>query len=117
MSAKTDPEQKARMAGHRQRVRDRYAESGMDSFQDYEKLEMLLFYAIPYKDTKGLAKDLIAKFGSLHGVFDATLDELTAAGLTQKTAMLLTMVPELQRHYERSKQKEQTRKVSKYVRA
>ena len=67
---------KEQMKGHRDRVRDRYYEYGMDAFQDYEALELLLFYAIPFRDTKELAKKLISHFGSLHGVFDASLEEL-----------------------------------------
>ncbi len=109
MSARTDPEKKAQTAGHRRRVRERYLESRMESFQDYEMLELLLFYAIPYKDTKPLAKELIAQFGSLHGVFDATPEELMNAGLTENTAVLVTMIPELQKRYEISKNREQTR--------
>ena len=74
MSGTLGDRRKEQQKGHRGRVRDRYFESGLDGFQDYEVLEMLLFYAIPRQDTKPLAKDLIARFGSLHGVFDASTE-------------------------------------------
>ena len=109
MKSRMDPVKKAETAGHRKRVKERYTESRLDSFHDYEMLELLLFYAIPYKDTKPLAKSLISHFGSLHAVFDATLDELEAAGLTENSAILLTLIPELQKRYELSKKKLQTR--------
>jgi DNA repair protein RadC len=50
--------------GHRQRLRARFREAGNDAVSDYELLELLLFRAIPQRDVKPLAKDLIAKFGS-----------------------------------------------------
>ena len=50
-------------AGHRQRLRARFIEGGPDALPDYELLEMVLFRAIPRRDTKPLAKALIAHFG------------------------------------------------------
>ena len=101
-----DEEKKAKQEGHRSRVLRRYEENGLDSFrEDYEVLELLLFYAVPRKDTKDLAKDLISRFGSLHAVFDASPEQLTEAGVTQRTADLLTMIPQLGRRYEVSKEK------------
>ncbi len=94
--------------GHRERLRGRYLENGLDSLQDYEVLELLLFYAVPRKDTKPIAKELIERFGGLHGVFDASADDLMNAGLTQNAAALLTMVPQLQKRYERAKNAERT---------
>ena len=63
--------------GHRQRLKNRFLESGLDSFQPHNILEMLLFYSIPRKDTNDIAHSLIEKFGSLSGVFDADVEELT----------------------------------------
>lgn len=63
-------------AGHRQRLRARFAESGFKGFHDYEILELMLFYAIPQKDTKPLAKRLIQAFGSLSSVLDAATEDL-----------------------------------------
>ena len=51
--------------GHRQRLRARFRAAGSEAVSDYELLELLLFRAIPRRDVKPLAKDLIARFGSL----------------------------------------------------
>ena len=58
-------------AGHRQRLRERFLAGGGDSMPDYELLELILFGAVPRKDTKGIAKALIAKFGDFEGVISA----------------------------------------------
>jgi DNA repair protein RadC len=50
--------------GHRERLRTRFREAGSDALSDYELLELVLFRAIPQRDVKPLAKELIAKFGS-----------------------------------------------------
>ncbi len=57
--------------GHRDRMRGRLLGSGPDSLQDYEMLEMLLFLAIPRRDTKPIAKALLARFGSFAAVIAA----------------------------------------------
>jgi DNA repair protein RadC len=57
--------------GHRARLRQRFRDNGADTFPDYELLEMLLFRAIPRRDTKPIAKELIAKFGSFAEVINA----------------------------------------------
>ncbi len=87
------------LRGHRNRVRERYLNTGLDTFQNYEALELLLFYAIPRKDTKSTAKNLISRFGSLPAVLDATLEELTEAGLSPNAAILLKLVPDMNRYY------------------
>lgn len=65
---------------HRSRLRERYTQNGIDSFTECEILEMLLFYAVPRKDTKPLAHHLLGEFGSLTGVLNASDDELQNAG-------------------------------------
>lgn len=57
--------------GHRERLKERFRETGGDSLADYELLEMLLFRAIRRGDTKPLAKQLIARFGSFAEVLSA----------------------------------------------
>ncbi len=57
--------------GHRERLRARFREAGADAVSDYELLELVLFRAIPQRDVKPLAKDLIAKFGSFAEVVAA----------------------------------------------
>lgn len=63
-------------AGHRDRLRQRFLDRGSDSLQDYELLELLLFTAIPRRDVKPLAKELLNAFGSLWGVVTAPPDKL-----------------------------------------
>jgi DNA repair protein RadC len=70
-------------AGHRQRLRERFRKGGPDALPDYELLELVLFQALPRRDTKALAKRLIARFGSFAEVVnapDARLKEVQDAG-------------------------------------
>ena len=67
--------------GHRARMRRRIRTAGAHSLADYELLEVLLFAAVPRRDTKPKAKALLARFGSLEAVLDATPAALRAAGL------------------------------------
>ncbi len=62
--------------GHRERLRERFRAEGLDHFADHETLELLLFYAIPRRDTNQLAHQLLERFGSLEGVFSADPDQL-----------------------------------------
>ena len=57
--------------GHRERLRARFRDAGADAVSDYELLELVLFRAIPQRDVKPLAKDLIARFGSFAEVLGA----------------------------------------------
>ncbi len=57
--------------GHRERLRARFHDAGADSLADYELLELLLFQAVPRRDTKPLAKALLARFGSFSEVIAA----------------------------------------------
>jgi len=63
-------------AGHRQRLRDRFFQNGLESFQDYEVLELLLTLTTPRKDMKPQAKELIRRFGSLAAVLEAPVSVL-----------------------------------------
>ncbi len=62
--------------GHRQRLKDRFRKGGPDALPDYELLELLLFYALPRRDTKDLAKRLLARFGSFAEVINAPEPQL-----------------------------------------
>ena len=69
------------LEGHRQRLRDRYLAAGPDALAEHELLEMLLF-VLPRRDTKVLARTLIARFGSFTRVIAAPAQELlTIEGL------------------------------------
>lgn len=74
--------------GHRARLRDRFAKAGADALADHELLELILFAPLPRRDTKGVAKALLARFGSLDGVFGAELADLTAVPGMGETAAL-----------------------------
>ena len=63
-------------AKHRERMRKRYLATGENGFQDHELLELILFYAIPRKDTNEIAHRLLKRFQTLEGVFSASVDEL-----------------------------------------
>lgn len=90
--------------GHRQRLKARVLSEGIDNFEDHQILELLLFYAIPMKDTNALAHRLIGHYGSLAGVFDANPRDLSAlVGVTENTALLLSLIPALARRYQQGK--------------
>jgi DNA repair protein RadC len=62
--------------GHRERLRERFRGAGSDAVTDYELLELLLFRALPRRDVKPLAKELIARFGSFAEVVSAPAERL-----------------------------------------
>ena len=86
----------SRKSGHRQRLRERFTKSGLSSFHDYEKLELLLTYCIRQSDVKPAAKRLIEKFGGLNAVFQAPVKELEkVAGIGSYSATMIKFVREL----------------------
>jgi DNA repair protein RadC len=62
--------------GHRARMRLRLLTAGPDALADYELLEMVLFLALPRRDTKPIARALLAKFGSFSNAISAAPQEL-----------------------------------------
>ncbi|MBO7611226.1 MAG: DNA repair protein RadC [Elusimicrobia bacterium] len=62
--------------GHRQRVKEKFLKTNFEGWHDYEILEFILFFSIPRRDTKDIAKALIKKFGSLKEVLLADYDKL-----------------------------------------
>ena len=90
--------------GHRERLKARFLETGFLGFSQHEVLELLLFYAIPRVDTNPIAHRLIEKFGSLSGVFEASLPSLKEVeGIGDSAACLLKMIPYIARLYEEDK--------------
>lgn len=86
--------------GHRKRLKARFMKTGLDDFEPHNILELLLFYSVPRKDTNPLAHRLVNRFGSLSGVFDAGPEELMKVdGITENTAVLISMIPQLARKY------------------
>jgi len=83
---------KPHYTGHRDRLRERFI-AAPDSPPDYELLELLLFMAIPRRDVKPIAKALIARFGSLNGVLNASQAELEGvAGISEITATSIKII-------------------------
>ncbi len=86
--------------GHRQRLKDRFLKNGLDDFETHNVLELLLFYAVPQRDTNELAHRLLKQFGSLSAIFNAHFDELCKVeGVGSNVATLIKMVPDLARRY------------------
>ena len=82
--------------GHRDRLRERFAENGPDSLQDYEVLELILFPLIPRRDVKPLAKDLLKRFGSLPELMAAPIEQLgKVEGISENTALALKAITAL----------------------
>jgi len=73
-------------SGHRARLRKRLFEGGADALLDHELVEYLLALAIPRRDTKPLARQLIAKFGGVGGLLAAEPEALVRAGLSESAA-------------------------------
>ena len=86
---------KPHYVGHRDRLRERAGAGGLAALPDYEVLELLLFRSIPRGDVKPLAKQLLARFGSLGAVFGADLDALKSVrGAGEAVALDLRLVQE-----------------------
>lgn len=96
--------------GHRERIKEKFLKNGLDYFEPHEILELLLFNAIPRKDTNEIAHKLLDNFGSLSGVFDAPYEELLKVeGIGQSSAALLKLIPQLSRCYLDDKQCDKAR--------
>ena len=87
--------------GHRQRVKDRFCQEGLDHFEEHQVLELLLFYCIPRVDTNPLAHKLLDHFGSLTNVLEAPVEELERIpGIGHNTAVFLSLVTAAGRYYQ-----------------
>lgn len=82
--------------GHRQRIKEKYKKSGIDGWLDYEVLELALSYAIPRKDTKPIAKELISRFKTINGVLDSDIKELrTVTVISEHMALFLKLLKDV----------------------
>jgi len=100
-------EDKPGYLGHRKRLRERFQKSGVEGMHDYEILELLLTYAIPRRDVKPYAKELIKHFGDLSGVLDASQKELeTILHVGPVSSTLIRLVKEMCATYLAGKMKE-----------
>lgn len=94
--------------GHRRRLRERFKKNGLESFQDYEAVELLLTLAISRKDVKIPAKLALEKFGSFRGVLDAPLDELRKIpGFGEVASIALRIIREAANRYLQQKGQQQ----------
>ena len=81
-------------------MKARYKDHGLDNFNDVNVLELLLFYAIPRKDTNEIAHALLEHFGSLDRVLEASIPELEAVpGVGESSALLISLIPQIMRRY------------------
>lgn len=82
--------------GHRKRLRNRFNKIGSHSLQEYEIVELLLTYVLPRMDVKPIAKELLNKFGSIKGIFDASEEELKSIPfIKEKFTTLIKLIKEL----------------------
>lgn len=80
-------------AGHRKRLKERFKRASLEGFHDYEAVELLLTFAIPRRDVKPVAKELIRRFGGIKGLFEATAEELSeVSGIGSSAAVLILFV-------------------------
>lgn len=86
--------------GHRKRLRARFHNEGLESFQPHEVLEFLLTYAIARKDTNPIAHELLNRFGSFDAVLEASEEELLQVdGIGEQSASLIHLMPALSAYY------------------
>ena len=83
-------------AGHREKMRARFLTAGLDAFADHEALELLLYYAIPRRDTNPIAHALMERYGSLSAVLSAPVEDLKKVeGIGESAAILIKLAAEL----------------------
>ncbi len=83
--------------GHRKRLKERYLKNGISGLNEYEIIELLLFYSIPVKDTKPVAKELLKKFKNIKGIFH-NLDSkkiLEVKGFGENSLILFKLINDL----------------------
>jgi DNA repair protein RadC len=94
--------------GHRERLRARFMEAGAQALADYEMLELVLFRAVPRRDVKPLAKDLLLKFGSFAEVISASAERLKQEGLGEAAVIELKVVQAAAQRLARGEVKKRT---------
>jgi len=94
-------------AKHRQRMRKRYRENGIEGFHEHEVLEILLYYCYPRCDTNKIAHKMLKEFKTLQTLFDTNVETLMARlGCTENIAVLLNLMPAISKCYLKSKWRE-----------
>ena len=88
--------------GHRKRLKNRFLNSP-ESFEDHELLELILFYAIPRKNTNETAHKLLNRFGSVKGILDASAEALCEIDdIGPNSALYIKAIASLILRYENS---------------
>src|SRR3954471_25071000 len=88
-----EPKETPHYHGHRERLRARFMQAGNDALSDYEMLELVLFRAIPRRDVKPLAKELMRIFGSYAEAISAPSSRLSEVkGLGEAAIVELKIV-------------------------
>ena len=86
--------------GHRKRLREKFSQSGLSAFLDYEIVELLLTLGIPRKDRKPQAKEAISRFKSLRGVMEVPPEELQKIkGISAYNTFVIKFVQEVAREF------------------
>jgi len=95
--------------GHRNRLREKFMEGGLDRFSDEEVVEFLLTLGTPRKDVKMEAREALKRFGSLSGTLSAPMSELTRIkGIGPKNALYLNLIHQVAGRYLRDRAKGKT---------
>ena len=86
--------------GHRKRMLEKFLKFGADALSDHELLELILYFAIPRRDTNPIAHNLIDNFGSYNAVLNAEYEDLKAIpGVGERSAMLLKLFQQASKRY------------------
>ena len=86
--------------GHRERLKKRFLEEGLEHFNEHQVLELLLFYCIPRQDTNPIAHALLDHFGSLAQVIEAPVTELQKIpGMGAASSTFLSLLNDFCRYY------------------
>ena len=86
--------------GHRQRLRERFLNAGLEGFQDYEVIELLLTLGTPRKDCKTMAKAALLRFKTLQAVMEASSHELCQVdGIGPKNSFGLKLIKAVSDRY------------------
>ncbi|MBQ7793131.1 MAG: RadC family protein [Clostridia bacterium] len=103
-------------AGHRQRLKRRFLNTNGEGFEPHELFELLLFYAMPQKDTNEIAHALISRFGSVSGVLEAEVHDLVKIdGVKEHTAVLIKLLLVFLRTYFADKYNAKKVKMTPYT--
>ena len=82
--------------GHRKRLREKFLTVGTKGLQDYEILELLLTYTVVRKNCRGIAKELLLKYGDLYSILKQSGEELQKnKNVTERAVVFLKLIFEI----------------------